>query len=150
VRLDPAWGWLVCECRTLGPIMGKVSPINVTLGGYTFLQPVLEWTVTTGCPKANRPFRRACLLLTLAPIGTGSTDQPPSPRSETVELKEKNKRFFQVISPRDPSDRYTLAYVVRHSRSPRGCCALFPEKKRGPRPPSRGRDAIRTRTLNVI
>ena len=131
MRLDPAWDWLIFESRTLRPTMGKVGPINISPGGYTFPRSVLEWTVTTGCPKANRPFRRACLPLTLAPIGTGSTDQPPSLRSEAVELTEKNKRFFQVTPPRDPSDRYTLAIVVRHSRSPRGRCAHFFERKRG-------------------
>ena len=39
------------------------------------------------------------------PIGTVGADQLRSPRSEAVELREKNKPFFQVISQPDLSDQ---------------------------------------------
>ena len=87
-------------------------------------------------PKGKSTVQTRLPPLALAPIGTGSTNQPPWPRSEAVELRDKNKLVFQVTSPRDPSDRYTLANVVRHSSSPCGCCELPTEKARpAPTPP---------------
>ena len=69
----------------------------------TLLQPIPERAVTSKCPKANRPVKRACPPSHSHSIALDGTNQPPSPKWYGAETEKQV--IFQVISPRDLYNR---------------------------------------------